>query len=81
MHPRFGSYGLHRWPRLKELLLMTRRQKLAYVIGVLGVIAFGATVLSITLGRLFPRVPYVSLVGPLVCVAAVILFMRSWTDR
>ena len=60
---------------------MTPRQKFIYVLGVLTAIALGSTVVTIGLSRLLPSVPYVTLVGPLLCVAAVCLFMSPGRDR
>ena len=60
---------------------MTPRQKFVYLLGMLTAIALGSTVVTIGLTRLLPSVPYVSFVGPLLCVAAVLLFVSPGSDR
>lgn len=60
---------------------MTPRQNFVHLLGVLTVIALGSTVVTIGLSRLLPSVPYVSLVGPLLCMVAVFLFMSPGRDR
>lgn len=63
------------------LSFMTPRQKFVYLLGMLTAIALGSTVVTIGLTRLLPSVPYVSFVGPLLCVAAVLLFVSPGSDR
>jgi hypothetical protein len=60
---------------------MTPRQKFVYLLGLLTVTALGSTVVTIGLTRLLPSMPYVTLIGPLLCIAAVCAFMSPRGDR
>lgn len=60
---------------------MTPLQKVIFIVGAAAAISLGSTVIVLILDRMFPNQAIVTIIGPLLCAGAALVFSKWYYGR